>query len=53
MIITDSQVHLWSFRGDGNPWHRMVPTFTAEELISEMDEAGVDRAVVVPPASAR
>ncbi|MGB0627490.1 MAG: amidohydrolase family protein [Alphaproteobacteria bacterium] len=49
MIITDSQVHLWSFRGDGNPWHRMVPTFTAEELISEMDEAGVDRAVVVPP----
>ena len=49
MQITDSQVHLWSFRGDGNPWHRMVPTFTAEELIAEMDEANVDRAVVVPP----
>lgn len=49
MQITDSQVHLWSFRGDGNPWHRMVPTFTVEELVAEMDEATVDRAVVVPP----
>ena len=49
MMIADSQVHLWSFRGDGNPWHRMVPAFTVEELIAEMDEAGVDRAVVVPP----
>jgi len=49
MMIADSQVHLWSFRGDGNPWHRMVPTFTDDELIAEMDAAGVDRAVVVPP----
>ena len=49
MMIADAQVHLWSFRGDGNPWHRMVPAFTVEELIAEMDEAGVDRAVVVPP----
>ncbi|MBT3810919.1 MAG: amidohydrolase family protein, partial [Rhodospirillaceae bacterium] len=49
MMIADSQVHLWNFRGDGNPWHRMVPAFTADELITEMDEAGVDRAVVVPP----
>lgn len=49
MMIADSQVHLWNFRGDGNPWHRMVPAFTVEELIAEMDEAGVNRAVVVPP----
>jgi predicted TIM-barrel fold metal-dependent hydrolase len=49
MMIADSQVHLWSFRGDGNPWHRMDPQFTAPELIAEMDAAGVDRAIVVPP----
>ncbi|MBO6782997.1 MAG: amidohydrolase family protein [Alphaproteobacteria bacterium] len=49
MLIADSQVHLWTFRGDGNPWHRMVDQYTAPELVAEMDEAGVDRAVVVPP----
>lgn len=49
MLIADSQVHLWTFRGDGNPWHRMDPTYEVHQLLAEMDEAGVDRAVVVPP----
>ena len=50
MMIVDSQVHLWSFRPEGaNPWHRKVPQYTVEELLAEMDDAGIDRAVIVPP----
>ena len=50
MMIADAQVHLWSFRPEGaNPWHRKVPQYTTPELIAEMDEAGVHRAVIVPP----
>ena len=51
MMIADAQVHLWSFRPEGaNPWHRKIPQYTCpEELLAEMDEAGIDRAVIVPP----
>ena len=50
MMIADSQVHLWSHRPENaNPWHRKIPQYTAPELLSEMDEAGVDRAIIVPP----
>ena len=50
MKIIDAQVHIW---GSGTPSgdHRQVPVFTAEEALAEMDEAGVDAAVLHPPVS--
>lgn len=49
MQIIDAQVHIWS---SGTPMapHRQTSLFTAEELISEMDEAGVDGALLHPPS---
>ena len=49
MQIIDAQVHIW---GSGTPsaHHRQVSRFTAEELIAEMDAAGVDGAVLHPPS---
>lgn len=50
MRIVDAQVHIW---GQGMPshMHRQVPVFTAEELLAEMDAAGVDAALIHPPCS--
>ena len=48
MPIVDSQIHLWN-AGTPNPWHRQIPAYTREDLLAEMDGAGVDRAVIVPP----
>jgi predicted TIM-barrel fold metal-dependent hydrolase len=48
MLIVDSQVHLWN-AGTPNPWHRQIPAYTKEDLLAEMDGAGVDRAIIVPP----
>jgi predicted TIM-barrel fold metal-dependent hydrolase len=48
MTIVDSQIHLWS-SGKPNGVHRQVSSFTAEEALKEMGEAGVDAAVVHPP----
>ena len=47
MLIVDSQVHTWT---TGNPpeVHRQEP-YTNDDLIRDMDAAGVDRAVLVPP----
>lgn len=49
MLIIDAQVHIW---GSGKPsgHHRQTPVYTAEELISEMDAAGVTGAVLHPPS---
>ena len=49
MLIIDAQVHIW---GSGKPsdHHRQTSSYTAEELISEMDQAGVDGAVLHPPS---
>src|SRR5262249_25359567 len=54
-MIIDSQVHLW--KAETPDW-RWVPgraaqlpePFTIEKLVPLMDEAGVDRAVIVPPS---
>lgn len=54
--ITDAQVHLWEVDRPDRPWpvgqarppHR-TNGFSAEQMLAEMDAAGVDRAVVVPP----
>jgi predicted TIM-barrel fold metal-dependent hydrolase len=48
MRIVDAQIHLWAKRGPGNLAHRQVPSYTAEEAIAEMDEGGVDAAVIHP-----
>src|SRR5258708_18356419 len=54
-MIVDAQVHLWKAE---TPEWRWVPgrapqlpePFTIEKLVPLMDEAGVDRIVVVPPS---
>jgi predicted TIM-barrel fold metal-dependent hydrolase len=56
-MIVDSQVHIWAADRPDRPWppgtahraHRPVP-LGAADLLREMDEAGVDRAVLVPPS---
>ena len=56
MTIIDSQVHIWASETPDKPWdrvdaakpHRPEP-LGHEELLREMDGAGVDRAVLVPP----
>lgn len=56
MAIIDSQVHIWTSETPDKPWdrvdaarpHRPVP-LGHEELLREMDGAGVHRAVLVPP----
>ena len=48
MLIVDSQVHIW-YDSALNALHRQVRTFSKEDLLREMDEAGVDAAVIHPP----
>jgi len=50
MKIVDAQVDIWS-SGRPSGHHRQVSSFSAEELLKEMDEAGVDAAVIHPPVS--
>jgi predicted TIM-barrel fold metal-dependent hydrolase len=58
--IVDSQVHIWAAETPERPWpaaadgmrpaaHRPTP-ITAESLLGEMQAAGVDRCIVVPPS---
>ena len=47
MLVVDGQVHIWQ-HGAPPPNHRQEP-FTAAALLREMDDAGVHRAVLVPP----
>ena len=55
MLICDSQVHIWAENTPERPWatgtrpHRAAP-LGHEELLREMNAAGVDRAVIVPPS---
>ena len=52
MKIIDAQVHIWSqtvVPTTGK--HRKVSKVTAEEMLKEMDEAGVDAALIHPPMS--
>ncbi|MGE0538590.1 MAG: amidohydrolase [Dehalococcoidia bacterium] len=49
MQVVDAQVHIWSGHTPTRPPHRPVPDFTQAELIREMDEAGIDAAVLHPP----
>jgi len=50
MKIIDAQVHIWSQTvTPTSGLHRKVAKFTAEELLPEMDDAGVDAALIHPP----
>ena len=49
MLIVDAQVHVWGANLPTNPAHRQITSFTKEDLLREMDEAGVDAAVIHPP----
>ncbi len=53
MLIVDIQAHIWtSPRPAGppdDPWpHRRLPAFTKDDLLLEMQAAGVHRAMIVP-----
>ena len=55
MLIADAQVHVWAANTPERPWapgtrpHRTAP-LTSEDLLREMNAAGVDRVVIVPPS---
>jgi len=62
MLIVDSQVHIWGADTPDRPWpappaglkavavHNNGIPFTKEFVIGEMDKAGVDRIIIVPPS---
>jgi predicted TIM-barrel fold metal-dependent hydrolase len=52
--IVDGQVHLWKANTPDWPWEpgarpQLPEPFTIERVLPMMDEAGVDRVVIVPP----
>jgi len=57
MLIVDAQVHIWGAETPERPWppggqaraHRPLP-FSTDDLLREMDAAGVARVVIVPPS---
>jgi predicted TIM-barrel fold metal-dependent hydrolase len=49
MQIVDAQIHLWGSGLPSNMAHRQVTSFTTEEAVAMMDEAGVQAAVIHPP----
>lgn len=54
-MIVDAQVHLWKAESADWKWvpgmkPQMPEPFTIEKLVPLMDEAGIDRVVVVPPS---
>ena len=57
MLIVDSQVHIWGANTPERPWparqavkaQRDIP-LGKDELLREMDAAGVGRVVIVPPS---
>jgi predicted TIM-barrel fold metal-dependent hydrolase len=53
-LIIDAQVHVWKAESADWQWVRglkpqMPEPFTIEKLMPLMDEAGVDRAIIIPP----
>src|ERR1700730_4971169 len=54
-LIVDAQVHLWKAESEDWKWvpglqPQLPEPFTIERLVPMMDEAGVDRVVIVPPS---
>ncbi|MFO1081431.1 MAG: amidohydrolase family protein [Reyranellaceae bacterium] len=50
MKIVDAQVHIWS-NAAPTGLHRKVSRLSPEEMLAEMDEAGVDAALIHPPTA--
>jgi L-fuconolactonase len=56
LLIVDSQVHLWKANTPERPWPEgrskdaHGPSFEVADLRAKMAEAGVDRAIIVPPS---
>ena len=50
MRIVDAQIHIWSGGLPSNMAHRQVTSFTTEEAVAEMNEGGIDAAVIHPPS---
>lgn len=53
-LIVDAHVHLWKAATANRPWvpgarPQMPEPFTIERLVPLMNEAGVDRVIIVPP----
>ena len=48
-LIVDAQIHIWKNHKPTNANHRQVSDFTADDVLKEMDEAGVKAAVIHPP----
>jgi predicted TIM-barrel fold metal-dependent hydrolase len=54
-MIVDAQVHLWKAETPDWQWvpgrkPQLPEPFTIERLVPMMNEAGVDRAVIIPPS---
>lgn len=55
-MIIDAQIHIWSPDVSSRPWppggarRAHGPALSAEQALRVMDDAGVDRAVLVPPS---
>jgi predicted TIM-barrel fold metal-dependent hydrolase len=54
-MIVDAQVHFWKANTPDRPWlpnrvAQLPEPFTADKFVPMMDEAGVSRAVIVPPS---
>lgn len=54
MMICDAQVHIWGANTPERPWPARAEPHRAplgkDELLAEMDKAGVDRVILVPPS---
>jgi predicted TIM-barrel fold metal-dependent hydrolase len=54
-LIVDSQVHIWKAETPDRPWvpgrpPQLPEPLTYDRLLPMMDEAGVDRVIIVPPS---
>ena len=56
-MIVDSQVHVWTPETSERPWPKdgqkrqhLPYALTYEKMLALMDDAGVDRAIIVPPS---
>jgi predicted TIM-barrel fold metal-dependent hydrolase len=50
MFIVDSQIHIWE-NARMSAHHRQIPTYSVDDALKEMAEAGVDAAVIHPPST--
>jgi predicted TIM-barrel fold metal-dependent hydrolase len=56
MLIVDAQVHIWSggkppVAANSGGGHRQIQAFSKDDLLAEMDAAGIDAALLHPPTS--